>query len=149
MLEEAQQAAPDATLREQMVLHRENPVCASCHLQMDALGFGFENFDAIGRWRERDGGQPVDASGELPGGERFSQPVELLGILAGKERQFSEAITRKMLTYALGRGLQPFDDCAVQDIVHRLEQDRYRFSSLVLGIVLSDPFRQRRGEKGN
>ncbi len=147
MLEETQEAAPDATLREQMVMHRENPVCASCHLQMDELGFGFENFDPIGRWRERDGNKPIDAAGELPSGQRFTKPTELVAILASMKRDFSEAFARKMLTYALGRGLKPFDDCAVQDLVHRLERNDYRFSSLVHGIVVSDPFRKRRGEE--
>jgi hypothetical protein len=148
MLEETQEAAPDASLRQQMVMHRENPVCASCHIQMDELGFGFENFDAIGRWRDRDGRKPIDAAGQLPSGERFSGPAELVAILAERKREFAEAISRKMLTYALGRGLEPYDDCAVQDLVNRLEKDDYRFSSLVFGIVTSDPFRKRRGEKG-
>ncbi len=146
MLEVTQEAAPNATLREQMVMHRENPVCASCHLQMDALGFGFENFDPVGRWRDRDGEKAIDAAGKLPSGEQFSRPTELVAILANMKRDFSEALSRKMLTYALGRGLEPFDDCAIQELVHRLEQDEYRFSSLVLGIVVSDPFRKRRGE---
>jgi hypothetical protein len=148
MLEETQQAAPNATLREQLVLHRENPVCASCHLQMDALGFGFENFDAIGRWRDRDGENPIDAGGQLPSGEQFSGPQDLVRILAQRKREFSTALARKMLTYALGRGLQPYDDCAVRDIVQRLESNDYRFSALVLGIIASEPFRQRRGEGG-
>jgi hypothetical protein len=147
MLEETQEAKPNLSLREQMVMHRENPVCASCHLQMDALGFGFENFDAVGKWRDRDGNNPVDSAGVLPGGERFSGSVELIGILAQQKREFGDALARKMLTYALGRGLEPYDDCAIQDIVKRLEKDDYRFSSLVNGIVASDPFRKRRGEK--
>jgi hypothetical protein len=148
MLEETQDAAPNATLREQMVMHRKNPVCASCHVMMDELGFGFENFDAIGRWRQRDGRKPIDAAGQLPGGQRFDGPAELVKILAERKREFGEAFARKLLTYALGRGLEPYDDCAIQDLVNRLEKDNYRFSSLVRGIVMSDPFRKRRGEKG-
>jgi hypothetical protein len=148
MLEETQDAAPDASLREQMVMHRENPVCASCHTMMDELGFGFENFDAIGRWRERDGRKPIDAAGQLPSGQQFDGAAQLVQILAEQKREFGEALARKLLTYALGRGLQPYDDCAIQDLVNRLEKDDYRFSSLVFGIVTSDPFRKRRGEKG-
>ena len=148
MLEATQDAAPDASLREQMVMHRENPVCASCHILMDELGFGFENFDAIGSWRDRDGRKQIDATGKLPSGQRFNGAAELVEILAERKREFGEAMSRKMLTYALGRGLEPYDDCAVQDLVSRLEKGDYRFSSLVTGIVASDPFRKRRGEKG-
>jgi hypothetical protein len=148
-LEEAQQASQDATLREQLVLHRQNAVCASCHVQMDELGFGFENFDPIGRWREQDGGKPVDSAGELPSGERFQGPIELVKILSQRDKAFAEALARKMLTYALGRGLQYYDQCAVDSIVQRMQQHDYRFSSLVLGIVTSEPFRMRRTQGEN
>ncbi|MCH5377330.1 MAG: DUF1592 domain-containing protein, partial [Planctomycetes bacterium] len=148
-LKETQQSKPDATLREQMVMHRQNPVCASCHLQMDELGFGFENFDAVGRWRDEAKGKPIDATGKLPSGERFAGPMELITILSRRDKAFAEAFARKMLTYALGRGLKYYDQCAIEKIVQAMEEDDYRFSSVVTGIVTSEPFRMRRtqGEK--
>jgi hypothetical protein len=147
-LEEAREASPNATLREQMVMHRDNPVCASCHRQMDPLGFGFENFDAVGRWRERDGDHPIDSSGELPSGEKFSGPTQLVRILSQRQELFSRMLAGKVLTYALGRGLQPYDESAIDEVVQRLKQNEYRFSQLVTGIALSDPFRMRRGDGG-
>lgn len=145
-LEETQQASPNLSLREQFVLHRSNPVCASCHKTMDALGFGLENFDAIGRWREKDGRFPIDASGKLPEGDQFSGPAELARVLEKRKSQFSRALTKKMLTFALGRGLTYQDDCFVDKIEEYLVENDYRFSALVLGIVNSDPFQKRRGE---
>ncbi len=148
VLEVAQQESPEASLREQLVLHRTDPNCASCHKVMDPLGFGFENFDAIGRWREKDGKHPIDASGELPGGAKFSGPVELVNLLIKRQDDFARALSEKMLTYALGRGLEHYDQCAVQEIARTLKQDDYRFSTLVLEIVQSDPFLKRRGDDG-
>jgi len=148
MLEETQKAEPDLSLREQMVLHRENPVCASCHRQMDQLGFGFENFDATGRWRAEDGEFPVEASGELPSGEKFSGPEELVQILAKRKQQFTETLVSKMLTYALGRGMKPYDQSTIDGIVKRVEDDDYRFSAVITGIVMSRSFRMRRGDGG-
>ncbi|TVS14828.1 MAG: DUF1592 domain-containing protein [Planctomycetaceae bacterium] len=143
-LEEAQEASQAATLREQLVMHRESPVCASCHIQMDELGFGFENFDPIGRWRIEDGGHPVDSSGELPDGQRFEGPIELVAILSQREQEFAKVLASRMLTFALGRGLEYYDQCAVDSIAQQMQQNDYRFSSLVLGIVTSEPFRMRR-----
>ena len=116
---------------------------------MDPLGFGLQNFDAIGRWRDEESGRPIDASGVLPGGEQFTTPTELGRVLAGKRDEISRCIAEKMMTYALGRGLQYFDRCAVDKIIASLEQTDYRFQHLVTGIVLSDPFRRRRGEDSN
>ncbi|MFV1968051.1 MAG: DUF1592 domain-containing protein [Pirellulaceae bacterium] len=143
-LDATREASPHATVREQMVLHREDPVCASCHRQMDDLGFGFENFDAIGRWREQDAGQPINAAGELPSGETFSGPAQLVDILGKRQEAFSRALARKMLVYALGRGLKPYDQCAIDATVKDLKQNEYRFSTLVTSIVTSTPFRMRR-----
>lgn len=143
-LEEAQEASQAATLREQLVMHRESAVCASCHIQMDELGFGFENFDPIGRWRIEDGGHPVDSSGELPDGQRFQGPIELVAILSQREQEFAKVLASRMLTFALGRGLEYYDQCAVDSIAQQMQQNDYRFSSLVLGIVTSEPFRMRR-----
>lgn len=148
-LEVTAEATPNATLREQLELHREDPGCASCHRQMDALGFGFENFDAVGVWRERDGASPIDASATLPGDISFNGPVELVQILKGKKAQFSRSLVRKMLTYALGRGLQYYDKCAVDKITSALAENDYRFSTLVIEIVNSEPFQMRRGEGKN
>lgn len=146
-LDAVQKAAPNATLREQMVLHRTDPNCATCHRQMDPLGFGFENFDAIGRWRDKEGKLAIDASGELPSGETFQGPVDLVKLLKQRKADFSRSLSSKMMVYALGRGLQPFDQCAIDDIVKNLDRDD-RFSQLVWEIVRSEPFRKRRGEGG-
>ncbi len=136
----------DGTLREQLEQHRSNPGCAVCHIKMDALGFGLENYDAVGAWRTRDGRFPVDSSGTLPGGKAFSGPAQLRTILVDDKREFGRCLTEKMLTYALGRGLESYDMPTVEEIVQGLEQDQYRFSRLVLEIVTSMPFRMRRGE---
>lgn len=137
------------TLRERMEQHRSNPACAVCHQQMDTVGFGLEHFDAIGAWRERDGRFAIDASGELPGSIPFRDAAELMEKLAEQKKDaFCRCLTEKMLTYALGRGLVSYDRCAVREILRRLEAEQYRLSALVVGIVLSDPFRYResRGE---
>ncbi len=136
----------DGTLREQLEQHRADPGCAVCHIKMDALGFGLENYDAVGAWRTRDGRFPVDSSGTLPGGKAFSGPAQLRAILVDDKREFGRCLTEKMLTYALGRGLESYDTPAVEKIVSSLEQDQYRFSRLVLEIVTSMPFRMRQGE---
>ena len=145
-LAETAKANPGASMRQQLEVHRKSPACATCHRQMDALGFGFENYDAIGRWREKENKQPIDASGELPGGARFKTPMELVQILSKQEKQFSALISEKMLTYALGRGLENFDRCAIDEIVVAMRKQGYRFSTLVTEIVMSEPFRMRRGE---
>ncbi|MGN6547933.1 MAG: DUF1592 domain-containing protein, partial [Aureliella sp.] len=137
------------TLRRQLEIHRENPSCASCHRVMDPLGLGFENFDPTGRWRETDRNQPVDASGELATGEKFVGAQELVAILSTRERQIAKHFIAKLLTYALGRGLEPYDNCTVDEILERAEKDNYRMSSIVLAIVSSDPFRLRRGIQEN
>lgn len=132
------------SLREQMEQHRSNPACAVCHVKMDAIGFGMENFDAVGAWRERDGRFEVDASGELPGGRSFDGAADLMQILADqKKTEFLRCLSRKMLVYALGRGLTTYDRCAINEIVSSLEANEYRFSKMVTSIVLSDPFRFR------
>ncbi|MDG2380258.1 MAG: DUF1592 domain-containing protein [Pirellulaceae bacterium] len=132
------------SLRERMEQHREDPSCAVCHRKMDALGFGFENFDGIGSWREKDGRFTIDASGELPGDLGFNGPQQLRQLLKTSQKpQFTRSLAEKMLTYALGRGLESYDRCAVDDIVENLQQNDYRFSALVLGIVNSEPFRLR------
>ena len=143
-LEDTQQEHAELSLREQLELHRANPSCASCHRVMDPLGLGFEHFDAIGRWRDKDGKHPINASGELVDGRTFSGALELVDLLQSRRNEIIRNFTEKLLTYALGRGLEPYDNCAVQEILEAAAADDYRFSSLVQGIVRSQPFSQRR-----
>ncbi len=142
-LEQTQAANPNMTLRQQMERHRADPACATCHKAMDAIGFGLENFDPVGRWREKDGKLPVDSNGALPTGEVFNGPLELVAILHKRKREFGRCLTEKLLTYDLGRGVEWFDKCAVDEVVRRLEKDD-RFATLILGIVESAPFQMRR-----
>jgi PAS domain-containing protein len=132
------------TLRQQMEAHRANPACASCHSRMDPLGFGLENLNAIGEWRDKDGSLPIDASGMLPGGRKFTGPVELKALLKESREDFVKGLTEKLLTYALGRGLERYDRPVISEIAAKLPANQYRFSSLVLEIVNSLPFQQRR-----
>jgi mono/diheme cytochrome c family protein len=134
------------SLREQLEKHRTDATCAACHSKMDPLGFGLENYNAIGKWRDMDGKFPVDASGILPNGKTFSTPAEMRAILISQLPQFSRTLTEKMLTYALGRGLKPYDSRAVDTINQELERDGYRFQRLIHQIVNSLPFQSRRGE---
>ncbi len=128
------------SLRSQMEAHRTNPVCAGCHGVMDPLGFGLENFSAIGEWRVRDGAFPIDASGKLPDGRVFDGPAGLSSILAAKPEEFARCFTEKLLIYALGRGLESSDRAAVDGIVARAAHDGYRFGTIVNEIVASAPF---------
>lgn len=132
-----------ASLRERLELHRSNPACAACHRLMDPLGFGLENFDAIGKWRDKDHDSPVDPRGELPGGRTFSGPVELRQILIERKAEFRRCVATKLLTYALGRGLEYFDECALNEVTAKMESRDDKFSVLVLEIVKSTAFRQR------
>jgi hypothetical protein len=136
------------TLRQRMEQHRANPNCAVCHQRMDPLGFGFENFNAIGAWRDRDGKAPVDPSGVLPSGQEFKGPAELRVILQGRKDEFARCLTEKMLTYALGRGTERSDRCYVEEVTRGLARDQYRFSALILEVVKSEPFQMRRARKG-
>ena len=133
-----------ASMREQLESHRKNATCASCHRRMDPLGFGLENFDAVGAWRTRDGSFPIDSSGTLPDGRTFSGPEALRTILNEDRRVFARCLTSKLLTYALGRGLERYDNKTVKLIAGRLPARNYRFSALVLEIVNSLPFQSRR-----
>jgi hypothetical protein len=144
-LPEGNAAAP-TTVRERMEQHRRNPVCASCHSQMDPLGFALENFNAVGAWRDTDAGKPVDASGVLPGGIKFSGPADMRAGLVRYSDAFVDTMTQKLLTYALGRGVEFADLPAVRRIVRDTNQAGGRWTSLVLGIVRSAPFQMRRAE---
>jgi hypothetical protein len=137
-----------ASLREQMEKHRANAICASCHSRMDPLGFALENFDAIGRYRTKDGKFPIDASGRLPDGRTFAGADGLAAILRSDPAAFAQCVTEKMLTYALGRGLESYDRRTVKEIAAKLAASQYRFSSLVSGIVNSLPFQMERSTRG-
>ncbi|MCA9057538.1 MAG: DUF1592 domain-containing protein, partial [Planctomycetaceae bacterium] len=138
------------SLREQMEQHRSNPSCAVCHTNMDALGFGLENFDAIGAWRSKDGRFDIDPSGTMPSGRDFQGASELMQILAEeKKSEFCRCLAAKMLTYALGRGLTPYDRCTIRQITESLEKNDYRFSGLVDAIVTSPAFTMREGVPQN
>ena len=131
-----------------MEAHRTNATCAACHARMDPLGFGLENFDAIGAWRTEDGKFPIDASGALPDGRKFNGPAELKAILREDRDAFARAVTEKLLTYALGRGLERYDRRTVKAIARRVAEGDYRFSALVMEIAQSLPFQMRRGDGG-
>ena len=144
-LEEAGKAITAGTLRERLEEHRKNPACANCHAKMDPIGFGLENFDAIGGYRWKDGDADIDASAVLDG-KAFRGPDELRAVLAAKNELFVRCLAEKMLTYALGRGLEYYDKRAVDGVVARMTANDFKFSSLVLGVATSDPFRLRRGK---
>ncbi len=146
---EVQEGQTDGTLREQLEAHRASEGCMSCHLVMDAIGFGLENYDAVGKWRTKDGERPVDASGTLPGALSFKSPGELRRILVDTEAgTFTRNLTKKLLTYALGRGVDRHDNPAINEIQRNMERADYRFSALVEGIVNSMPFRMSAREPG-
>jgi Protein of unknown function (DUF1592)/Protein of unknown function (DUF1588)/Protein of unknown function (DUF1585)/Protein of unknown function (DUF1595) len=143
-LDESQQAAGAASLRERMEAHRSNPQCASCHQQMDAMGFALENFDAVGRWRTTDGPFPIEPAGELVGGRKFSDVAELKQLLGSAEnKKFARTLIANTLTYGLGRGLEAYDSCTVEDIRGRLAADGYRIRNILFGIVESRAFQYR------
>ena len=133
----------ELTMRERMELHRQNPVCASCHKIMDPLGLALENFDAVGGWRDSEGGAAIDATGQLTDGSEVDGAATLRQALVKRSDVFVSTLTEKLLTYALGRGLEYYDMPAVRGIVREAAAGEYRFSSLVRGIVRSVPFRER------
>ena len=140
-LDEAKVADENASLREQMELHRESPACSSCHRVMDQLGFGLEEFDAIGRYRKMDGKLPVDASGVLPGGREFNGAAQLSALLGKTEREaFARTVTERLLTFATGRELTPSDRCVVDEIVLKTKKNDHRLVELILAVVQSRPF---------
>jgi len=132
------------TFREKMAQHASQASCASCHKRIDPLGFGLENYDAVGSWRETVGGKPLDAFGQLPTGEKFTGASELKKIILGNQDAFVRNMTEQLLTYALGRELQYYDDCPVKEVKTSLEKKDFKFSALVRGIVTSYPFQHRR-----
>jgi Protein of unknown function (DUF1592)/Protein of unknown function (DUF1588)/Protein of unknown function (DUF1587)/Protein of unknown function (DUF1585)/Protein of unknown function (DUF1595)/Ca-dependent carbohydrate-binding module xylan-binding/Cytochrome C oxidase, cbb3-type, subunit III len=146
VINEQQASANVTTLRQMMEEHRKNPACAACHARMDPLGFGLENFDGVGKWRDKEGKFPIDSSGELPDGRKFDGPTGLTTILVAQKDLFVRCLGEKLLTYSLGRGLTASDQCVLDGIEKKAAANGYKFSALVKAIVLSDPFRKRRGD---
>ena len=143
-LEEASENGKVLTMREAMAQHRENPACRVCHTAMDPIGFSLENYDAVGKWRREFAGQPIDASGQIPGGAAFDGPNGLKNLLLDRPDDFVGAVTEKLLTYALGRGLEYYDMPAVRSIVRAAKEDDYRWSAVISGVIDSAPFQLRR-----
>src|SRR5947207_1470976 len=138
------------TMRQRMELHRSNPTCAACHKMMDPLGFALENFDGLGSWRSSTGtGEPIDSSGVLPDGTAFDGPAGLREVLVTKRDLFVENFTERLLTYALGRGVEEYDHPVLRKITREAASDNHRWSSIILGIVNSAPFQMRRVSDGN
>ena len=136
----AVRGAPRPTMRQQMELHRKNEPCASCHKIMDPIGLTLENFDGTGQWRTLDDGSPIDPSGKLVDGTKLNGVADLRNALVKYSPQFVRVVTEKLMIYALGRGTEYYDMPLVRSIVHSAEKDNYRFSSLVIGVVKSQPF---------
>ncbi len=138
----------EASLREKLEQHRRDPSCSPCHVLMDPLGFGLENYDAVGAWRTHDGKFPIDSSGTLPGGQSFAGSKDLKGILKGKSDAFVNNVTEKLLTYSLGRGLERFDRPTVDAIARQVKASDFKFSALVMEVVKSKPFQMQTVEGG-
>jgi hypothetical protein len=145
-LEKAAKSDKGLTMRQILGRHRADPTCSACHNLMDPIGFGLENFDWMGRWRdEESNGKPVDASGTMPSGEKFNGPVELRQVLLDRKDDFLNHLTGKMLGFALGRGLHDGDQCTVQRITDVLKRENYSARTLMEQVVLSVPFRNTQG----
>jgi hypothetical protein len=144
---EANDTGKPLTMRQAMVAHRANPVCASCHARMDPIGFAMDNFDAVGQWRDGDAGQPIDASGVLPDGTKFNGVMELKKALLKHPQQFVQTVAEKLLMYGISRNVQYYDQPAVRAIVQQAQMSNYSFASLVLGVVKSAPFQMRKSQE--
>ena len=133
------------TLREALQIHRDKPLCASCHNRMDPIGLAFENFNALGMWREKERGQVIETPGKLVTGEAFDNVRELKHLITHEHRQdFYRCLTEKLLTYALGRGTEYYDLETIDQIVQRLNQEDGRISALIMGVIESAPFQKER-----
>ena len=134
-------------MRKQLEQHRANPSCSGCHNAMDPLGFALENYDAVGAWRAKDGEMAIDSAAELPNGRKFAGAAELKEVLREQGGEFTQCLTEKLLTYALGRGLQRYDKPVVRQIGRQMAKSDYKFSALVDGIVTSLPFTMKRPQE--
>ncbi|PYS50388.1 MAG: hypothetical protein DMG13_21170 [Acidobacteria bacterium] len=146
-LDDSGTAGKPLPLRQLMEQHRKNPACAGCHAAIDPLGFALENFDAVGRWRTADAGTPINASATLPDGTQLDGPSELRNMLLGRPEDFAGVVAERMLTYALGRGLEYYDVPAIRKIVREAAREDYRWSSFILATAKSMPFQMRRSQK--
>jgi len=146
-LDEGPAGGRKLTAREQVERHRANPACSSCHARIDPLGFALENYDPIGRWRERDEGGPIDSSAAIPGGRRFAGAAGLRDMLLDRREEFAHAFTERLMTYALGREIEARDQPAIREILARARAGGYRFHDLILGIVESVPFRMKQKQE--
>jgi len=144
-LKENGEGSKPTTVRARLEQHRKNPVCATCHRNMDPLGFALENFDALGRWRSVDAesNERIDSSGTLADGTKFDGPVEFRNILLARRVQFIETVVEKMMTYATGRGTEYYDRPAIRQILRESEPKDYRWSAIILGMIKSKPFQMR------
>ncbi len=145
-LKEHHEGAKVQTMRERIAEHRANPACAGCHNVMDPLGFSLENYDAVGRWRTQEESLPIDTSGGLPDGSKFTGVAGLQKALLKRPEIFAGTVSEKLLTYAVGRGVESYDGPAIRKILREAEPTDYRFSSIVMGIVRSTPFQMRRSQ---
>ena len=143
---EGKEPGQTLSMREAMTLHRASPACAGCHARMDPIGFAMENFDAVGRWRDKDGNTPIDASGQFPDGTKFNGIAGLKQLLVSHPEQFINTVASKLLMYAIGRNLQYYDQPAVRTIVRNAEPHNYTFTSLIIGVVESAPFQMRESQ---
>lgn len=146
-LEQAKGAGPGATVRERLAAHTTMPGCAACHNRLDPLGLSLEHFDAVGRWRDSEEGRPIDATGELPGGERLDGAAGVKRSVMARADQFVETLAGKLLAYAIGRGFEPFDRPAIRRIAVRTRERGDRLDTLIESIVLSETFRTARGRE--
>lgn len=144
---EANDTGKPLTMRQAMVAHRANPVCASCHARMDPIGFAMDHFDAVGQWRDTEAGQPIDASGVLPDGTKFNGVADLKKALLRHPEQFVQTVAEKLLMYGISRNVQYFDQPAVRAMVRQSAASNYSFASLVLGVVKSAPFQMRKSQE--
>ena len=133
-------------MRQRLRKHREDPSCASCPNLMDPIGFSLEHFDAVGQWRDLEAGQPVDATGGLPDGSTFEGVAGLEAAILKKPNLFVTALTERLMTYALGRGVELYDGPAIRQVVRQATEQDHRFSAIVLGIVRSTPFQMRNAQ---
>ena len=133
-------------MRQAMIQHRADPACASCHSRMDPIGFAMENFDAVGRWRDRDADSKIDTSGVFPDGVKFDGMAGLKAALLSHPEEFVSTVTGKLLMFAIGRNVQYFDQPAIRAIVKKSAGDNYKFASLVQGVVKSVPFQMREAQ---
>jgi len=131
-------------IRERLAAHRAKPACAGCHNLMDPIGFALENYDAVGRWRIAEDKKPVDATGGLPDGSEFVGVAALEKALLQRPELFAGTLAEKLLTFALGRGVAPYDAPAIRQIVRHARSEDYRFSALIVGLVQSTPFQMRK-----